>query len=326
MDCSVFVFTKDPDFKRQTAAALPRLFRRELISFPVAMSDVQSKLSRARPSLILYDLDAAVPLEGLFAQLTAMYKLAVVYTGKGQPPANLNKSRAAFIPKAQLDASETSFLNTLNIKVSSFLLSGAPGGVKDAQSIAEKGAKVIVIASSTGGTEALQKILMKLKPDAPPIMVVQHMPSGFTKLFADRLNGMCNVAVKEAKNNDYLRAGETLIAPAGLHMTVRLSGGRLMAACFEGQRLNGVIPAADILFDSVADVLRQNAVGVILTGMGADGARGLMKMRLNGAKTVGQDKATCVVYGMPKAAFDLGAIDFQLPLDSIADKMIALAQ
>ncbi|MCL2664738.1 MAG: CheB methylesterase domain-containing protein [Defluviitaleaceae bacterium] len=181
--------------------------------------------------------------------------------------------------------------------------------------------KIIAMASSTGGTEALEKIFRALPVDVPPVVVVQHMPSGFTKLFADRLNANHALEIKEAADGDYLMKGRVLLAPADYHMKLVRQCGKLGVRCFTGTKVHGVMPAADVLFESVADISRKNAVGVVLTGMGADGARGLMMMHSQGAKTIGQDKASCVVYGMPKVAKDIGAVDFELPLDQIANKI-----
>ncbi len=186
----------------------------------------------------------------------------------------------------------------------------------------DAGEKVIAIASSTGGTEALEKILRKLPENMPPILVVQHMISGFTKLFADRLNSTCAITVKEATNHEYLQRGLALIAPTDYHMVLVKKNQKLMVECITGAKVHGVMPAADVLFETVAPIARSNAIGVILTGMGADGAKGLMKMRLAGSYNIGQDEKTCTVYGMPKVAHDLGALDKQLPLDMIAQELI----
>ena len=186
--------------------------------------------------------------------------------------------------------------------------------------------KIVAIASSTGGTNALEALLKGLPEDIPPTVVVQHMSSGFTKLFAERLNASYGQHVKEAASGDYLMRGTLLLAPADRHMKLVRREGRLAVECFVGPKMHGVMPAADILFESVAELVKAEAVGVVLTGMGADGARGLKLMRAAGAKTIGQDEATCVVYGMPKVAKDLGAIDFELPLDRIAEKIMALAK
>ena len=184
--------------------------------------------------------------------------------------------------------------------------------------------RVIAIASSTGGTEALERIIGELPVTIPPILIVQHMPSGFTKFFADRLNSIFPHDILEAKTGDSLAQGRILLAPANRHMRIVRQSGKLAVECYTGAKIHGVMPAADILFESVAHVVQANAIGVVLTGMGADGARGLMAMRQSGASTIGQDRESCVVYGMPKIAKDLGAVEYELPLDKIAQKILSL--
>lgn len=183
--------------------------------------------------------------------------------------------------------------------------------------------KIIAIASSTGGTEALYTILKELPLDCPPILVVQHMPTGFTKPFADRLNNFCKPEIREAKDNDILKKGLVLLAPPDKHMVIKKNASDVLSVkCFEGNRVHGVMPSADVLFESIANIMKDRSVGVVLTGMGADGGKGLKMMRDNGAKTIGQNKETCVVYGMPKVAFELGAVDVELPICDICKKML----
>jgi two-component system chemotaxis response regulator CheB len=152
------------------------------------------------------------------------------------------------------------------------------------------------------------------------------MPSGFTKLFAERLNNFYPMTIKEARNGDFVRAGQVLIAPADQHMSLVSDGNHLSVKCFVGQKVHAVMPAADILFESAAPILKTNAIGVVLTGMGSDGAKGLLLMHRYGAKTICQDETTSVVYGMPKAAYDLGAADFKLPIGEIAGKILQLSR
>lgn len=182
--------------------------------------------------------------------------------------------------------------------------------------------KVVAIGASTGGTEALKDVLMALPPDSPPIAIVQHMPAGFTKSFASRLDSLCSVRVKEACDGDRLMAGHVLIAPGDFQMTLTRSGASYGVCVFAGERVNHHCPSVDVLFESVADHAGSNAVGVILTGMGSDGAVGLKRMRTRGAATFAQDEQSCVVYGMPKEAFDLGAVEQVVPLTRIADSII----
>lgn len=184
--------------------------------------------------------------------------------------------------------------------------------------------KIIAIASSTGGPEAVDTVIKGLPANTPPILIVQHMPAILTAQFAARLDRVGQISAKEAEDGDFLQRNWALVAPGNFHMKVEKDGHRLMVRCFQSAKMHGVRPAADILFDSLAELGIKNVVGVVLTGMGADGAAGLKKLRDMGAVTIGQDKKSSVVYGMPKAAFDAGAVDFQLPLDRIAEKIVQL--
>lgn len=185
---------------------------------------------------------------------------------------------------------------------------------------------LIAIAASTGGTDALYSIITKLPEDMPPILVVQHMPKMFTKQFAKRLDNFSKLHVKEAENFETIQRGTVYIAEGDYHMILKRKGNMLVLESIMGKKVNGVRPAADVLFDTVADIMQEKAIGVILTGMGGDGAKGLYKMRINGARTLGQDKDSCVVYGMPKVAFDLGAVQRQFPLDKIPDVLVKMAR
>jgi two-component system chemotaxis response regulator CheB len=185
--------------------------------------------------------------------------------------------------------------------------------------------KIIAIGASTGGTVALENVLLSMPSNAPAIVIVQHMPERFTKSFADRLNTICNITVKEAENGDSVVSGTALIAPGNFHMVVKRSGARYYVEIIGGPPVHHQRPSVEVMFDSVAKYVGANAVGVILTGMGADGARGLLNMKSNGAKTIAQDEATSVVWGMPGEAVKLGAADYVLPLDKIAETALKLA-
>lgn len=177
---------------------------------------------------------------------------------------------------------------------------------------------IIAIGASTGGTEATLSILRELGGDLPGILIVQHMPPVFTRLYAERLNNICAMEVREAKDKDELRPGSALIAPGGLHMGVVRRGGGFFVECREGEKISGHCPSVDHLFDSVAQLKGINRLGIIMTGMGSDGAKGLLAMRQSGASTIGQDQKTCVVYGMPAVAYKIGAVEKEMPLGSIA--------
>ncbi len=178
--------------------------------------------------------------------------------------------------------------------------------------------KVIAIGASTGGTEALREVLTRVPADCPGIVIVQHMPEKFTKWFAERLDGLCKIRVREAANGDRIIPGQALIAPGNFHMAVERSGAHYSVRVFEGAPVNHHRPSVDVLFDSCAQFLGRNAVGAILTGMGNDGAKGLLAMRKAGAHTFAQDEASCVVFGMPKEAIALGGAEEVVPLDQCA--------
>ena len=180
---------------------------------------------------------------------------------------------------------------------------------------------VIAIGASTGGTEAIFAVMKDYGADLPGIVVVQHMPPGFTEMYAKRLDNQCRVRVKEARTGDRVLPGTVLIAPGGdKHMHLVKVNGMYQVEIKAGPKVNGHCPSVDVLFESVAKVAGPNALGIILTGMGGDGAKGLLAMRKAGARTIGQDESTCVVYGMPKVAYDLGAVEFQEKLSNIAKK------
>ncbi len=178
--------------------------------------------------------------------------------------------------------------------------------------------KVIALGASTGGTQALEAVLTQLPPTMPGIVVCQHMPEKFTASFAQRLNGLCALDVREAKDGDAVVPGVVLVAPGNFHMMLTLSGARYQVRVKAGPRVHHQRPSVDVLFASVAKCAGRNAIGAIFTGMGADGAKGLLQMREAGAHTVAQDEASCVVFGMPKEAIKLGAAVEVLPLSDIA--------
>ncbi|GIP12025.1 chemotaxis response regulator protein-glutamate methylesterase of group 1 operon [Paenibacillus macerans] len=178
--------------------------------------------------------------------------------------------------------------------------------------------RIIAIGASTGGTEAISYILKQLPSAFPGMVIVQHIPPLFSKMFADRLNHSTKFTVKEAEAGDIVEPGKVLIAPGDRHMRLRKLGGRFKVECFEGDKINGHCPAIDVLFESAAKECGSRAVGVILTGMGYDGAKGLLSMRRKGARTLGQDEPSSVVYGMPKVAYELGAVDKQVSLERMA--------
>lgn len=184
--------------------------------------------------------------------------------------------------------------------------------------------QIIAIGASTGGTEAIFDVVKEFRTDVPGIVIVQHMPAGFTQMYADRLNNQCRIAAKEAKTGDRVLPGQVLLAPGDAHMRLVAMGNGYQVECKPGPKVSGHCPSVDVLFESVAKTAGANAIGVILTGMGADGAKGLLKMRQAGAETIGEDEASCVVYGMPKVAYDIGAVKYQVSLNGVSSKVYQL--
>ncbi|HXU94742.1 MAG TPA: chemotaxis response regulator protein-glutamate methylesterase [Gallionella sp.] len=184
--------------------------------------------------------------------------------------------------------------------------------------ISETTDKVVAIGTSTGGTQALEVVLTRLPRMTPGIVIVQHMPEKFTEAFAKRLDALCQIEVREARDGDRVIPGRALVAPGGRHMLLKRSGAQYLVEIMDGPPVSRHRPSVDVLFRSVARCAGKNALGIIMTGMGDDGARGLKEMREAGADTLGQDENTCVVYGMPREAMRLGAVGRELPLEQIA--------
>jgi len=182
--------------------------------------------------------------------------------------------------------------------------------------------KVVAIGSSTGGTEALKDLLSPLPADFPGTVIVQHMPEAFTKPFAQRLDSLCRIRVQEAVDGDRILPGHALLAPGGKHMEVVRRGAEYAVRIYTGERVNRFMPSVDVLFSSCARHLGKNALGVILTGMGSDGARGMLEMKRADAYNIAQDEPSCVVFGMPKEAIRMGGVDKILPLNRIGDGLL----
>ena len=184
---------------------------------------------------------------------------------------------------------------------------------------------IVAIGTSTGGTQALEVVLTMLPAVCSGIVIVQHMPEKFTAMFSQRLNDLCQIEVREARNGDRVIPGRALIAPGGRHMVLKRSGAQYIVDVLDGPLVNRHKPSVDVLFRSVAQVAGKNALGIIMTGMGDDGARGMLEMHQAGARTIAQDEATCVVYGMPKEAVKLGGVDKSMPLELVAREIVAFS-
>ena len=191
------------------------------------------------------------------------------------------------------------------------------------QAMAHTTERIVAIGTSTGRTQALEAVLTALPRVSPGIVIVQHMPEKFTAAFAERLNVLCQIEVMEAKNGDRVIPGRAVVAPGGRHMVLKRSGAQYHVEVVDGPLVNRHRPSVDVLFRSVAKFAGRNALGIIMTGMGDDGAAGLFEMRQAGARTIGQDEATCVVYGMPKEAAKRGAVQKEVPLQAIPPEISA---
>lgn len=198
--------------------------------------------------------------------------------------------------------------------------------LKISKALSQTTNKLIAIGASTGGTEALRTVLTAMPANAPGIVVVQHMPAQFTKSFAERLDSLCEMRVKEAENGDTVSNGNVLIAPGNFHLLVKRSGARYYVQVKKGPLVHHQRPAVDVLFKSVADYVGANALGIILTGMGADGAEGMLSMKKAGSRNIAQDEKSCVVFGMPKEAIKAGGVDKIVSLNKIAETALSMIQ
>ncbi len=245
----------------------------------------------------------------------------------------LNAGAVDFVTKPDMSRqlSLNAFINELiiKIKIASTAKVGRwkseiPTGRQYINADSSKTEKILAIGASTGGTEAIYSVLKAMPKDIPGTVIVQHMPPVFTRMYSERLNNSCLMEIKEAENGDKVYPGRVLIAPGDYQMRLKKVGNIYTVECFKGEKVNGHCPSVDVLFESVAKVAGKNAIGVILTGMGGDGAKGLLSMRNSGARTVGQDQQSCVVYGMPRVAYELGAVEKQVPLDSVAQTVFSM--
>ena len=299
---------------------------------------------QARDAIIEYKpdvmtLDIELPrMNGIdfLKKLMPQYPLPVVVISSlsGKVFDAMNAGAVDFVAKpmnatpAQLEAFMKNDL-AVKIKIASIAKVGswkkAPLEMPDQPLAGNLNDKIVAIGASTGGTEAIETVIKEFGPDIPGVVVVQHMPPGFTEMYAKRLNEQCKIRVKEAKTGDVVQPGQVLIAPGGdAHMQLLKINGTYQVAIRKAPKVNGHCPSVDVLFQSVAKAAGKNAIGIILTGMGGDGAKGLLAMRNAGARTIGQDESTCVVYGMPKVAYDIKAVEFQEKLPDIAKRTYAI--
>lgn len=296
--------------------------------------DARDKILQFEPDVMTCDVEMP-KMNGIefIRRLLPQYQLPVIVVSSVSNAVfdALNAGAVDFVTKPDVrnPTSIERFMDELIAKIkvaanAKVNIQNAPPATKISENDKMDMGKIIAIGASTGGTEAIYNVLKSLPPQMPGIVIVQHIPPVFSKMFADRLDVQTPLNVKEACNGDYLEPGKVLIAPGDQHMTIKKVGDRYKVSVFKGDKVNGHCPSVDVLFESVALQAKSNAVGIILTGMGSDGAKGLLLMKQMGARTIGQDEKSSVVYGMPKVAFEIGAVQKQAPLQKIPQLLFTL--
>lgn len=305
----------------------------EIVGKAVDPYDARDKLLELHPDVMTCDVEMP-KLNGVefIRRLLPQYKIPIIVVSSvsGVVFDAMDAGAVDFLskPDARDPNSFENFTNELIVKIkgavninlqASFMQKVKPSESKIIEKSNFKSDKntIIAIGASTGGTEAIYSIIKNLPNTLPGIVIVQHIPPVFSKLFADRLNVQTQLKVKEAQTGDVVETGSVLIAPGDKHMKIKKVSDKYIVETFVGNKINGHCPSVDVLFESVAKVAGKNAIGVILTGMGHDGAIGLKSMRTTGARTIGQDEQSSVVYGMPKVAYNLGAVEKQVSLLNI---------
>lgn len=306
----------------------------EVVAKAVDAFDARDKIIEYRPDVMTCDVTMP-KMDGIefVRRLLPQYQIPVIIVSSESEavPAAMEAGAVEFICKPGPDhATGEAFIAELKMKIKAAAMAKLKKNIRIAirQVLASESdidqRRVIAIGASTGGTEAIYNVLKALPPTFPGIVIVQHIPPVFSKLFAERLDKQTELNVKEAASGDRVEPGRVLVAPGDRHMRLVKKGGGYAVDCFTGERVNGHCPSVDVLFHSVASVAGRNGIGVILTGMGSDGAKGLLEMRKMGCPTIGQNEKSCVVYGMPKVAYDIGAVERQMELSKIPDMLASL--
>ncbi|MCI9644418.1 MAG: chemotaxis-specific protein-glutamate methyltransferase CheB [Oscillibacter sp.] len=316
----------------QGLSAHPRI---EVIGYAINTLDAKQKLPRLRPDVVTMDVEMPgqsgidflkeyLPNNPVPVILCSSLNLKVFDA--------LNAGAVDFVRKPDVQESKEVFVTNLTQKVLVASMARprsvplrSPSVAVDTPVLGGGLAldRVLVgLGASTGGTEATLEVMRRLPADIPPMVIVQHMPKGFTQMYADRLNRICKMEVREARNGDELHRGLALVAPADLQCRVVRIGDKYTVSCTQGEKVSGHRPSVDAMFHSMAEVVRCKMVGIIMTGMGQDGAAGLLEMRKKGAYTIGQDKESSVVYGMPMVANDIGAVCVQASCENVANVLL----
>lgn len=325
-------------FREVLAGGLSKDLNIEVVATANNVIDAYNKVVSYKPDVVTCDIEMP-KTDGiqLIKKITYQFSIPVIVVTSlnGAVFESMNAGAVDFVSKPDIKSTNNieKFINDMinKIKVASlanvirFCTGNSTAKVTDYYDFCSTN-KVIAIGASTGGTEAIYSILKRLPANIPGILIVQHIPPNFSRMFAERLNNSTDLTVKEAKTGDYLKNGTVFIAPGDQHMIIKKEGKKYKIECYNGNRVNGHCPSADVLFDSVAKEAGNKAIGVILTGMGHDGAKGLLSMRKNGARTIGQDESSSIVYGMPKVAYDIGAVETQASLQRIPKMICSLLQ
>ncbi len=309
--------------------------RVEIVGYAINTLDAKQKIPRLKPDVVTMDVEMPgqsgidflkeyLPANPVPVILCSSLNLKVFDA--------LNAGAVDFVRKPDVQESKEVFISNLTQKVLVASMARPRSAPLRSPSIAVATPnlgggpaldRVLVgLGASTGGTEATLEVMRRLPADIPPMVIVQHMPKGFTQMYADRLNRICKMEVREAKNGDELHRGLALVAPADLQCRVVRIGEKYTVSCTPGEKVSGHRPSVDAMFHSMAEVVRCKMVGIIMTGMGQDGAAGLLEMRKKGAYTIGQDKESSVVYGMPMVANDIGAVCIQASCDNVANVLL----
>ena len=316
----------------QGLSAHPRM---EVVGYAINTLDAKQKIPRLKPDVVTMDVEMPgqsgidflkeyLPANPVPVILCSSLNLKVFDA--------LNAGAVDFVRKPDVQESKEVFISNLTQKVLVASMARPRSAPLRSPSIAVATPnlgggpaldRVLVgLGASTGGTEATLEVMRRLPADIPLMVIVQHMPKGFTQMYADRLNRICKMEVREAKNGDELHRGLALVAPADLQCRVVRIGEKYTVSCTPGEKVSGHRPSVDAMFHSMAEVVRCKMVGIIMTGMGQDGAAGLLEMRKKGAYTIGQDKESSVVYGMPMVANDIGAVCIQASCDNVANVLL----
>ena len=308
--------------------------RIEVVGTAFNPQDAMAKIPQLKPDVITSDVEMP-GMSGIdfLKLLLPKYPVPVILVSSLNLRVfdALSAGAVDFVRKPEAGQGNDAFINALTMKVISAAgakVRQAPAGITKGAPVAPLGQRanldqvIIGLGASTGGTEATLEVLKRLPADIPGMLIVQHMPTGFTQMYAERLNRLCNMEVREAKNGDEVRRGLALLAPADYQMRIVRSGTRYTVSCAQGEKVSGHRPSVDALFFSMAEQVRCKMVGIIMTGMGRDGADGLLQMRKAGAFTIGQDKESCVVYGMPMVAQNIGAVQIQASCENISSVLL----